>query len=74
MGCEVIDSIEVGDFTNYVLKPVHTYLQEECLNERGKIDYEKASPVLFEFQSAQYISTGSVLGRCWVMGREYNHN
>ncbi len=47
MGCEVIDSIEVGDFTNYVLKPVHTYVQEECLNERGKINYEKASPVLF---------------------------
>lgn len=74
MACEVIDSIEVGDFTNYILKPVHTYVQEEYLNERGKIDYEKASPVLFEFQSAQYISTGSVLGRCWVMGKEYNNN
>lgn len=73
MACEVIDSIEVGVFTNYILKPIHTYVQEECLNEKGKIDYEKAAPVLFEFQSAQYISTGNVIGRCWVMGKEYKN-
>ncbi len=71
MACRVVDSIEVGNFTNYILKPVHTYVQEECLNERGKIDYEKAAPVLFEFQSAQYLSTGKVIGQCWVMGKEY---
>jgi flavin reductase (DIM6/NTAB) family NADH-FMN oxidoreductase RutF len=72
MACKVIDSIEVGNFTNYILKPIHTYVQEECLNERGKIDYEKADPVLFEFQSAQYLTTGKAIGRCWVVGKEYN--
>ena len=71
MACEVIDSIEVGEFTNYILNPVHTYVQEEILNDKGKIDYVKAKPVLFEFQSAQYMSTGDVIGRCWVMGKEY---
>ena len=71
MACRVIDSIEVGTFTNYILEPVETYVQEECLNEKGKIDYAAASPVLFEFQSAQYLSTGDVLGACWKMGREY---
>ncbi|MBO6129635.1 MAG: flavin reductase family protein [Pseudobutyrivibrio sp.] len=71
MACKVIDQIEVGNFTNYILKPEHTYVQEECLNERGKIDYEKANPVLFEFQSAQYLSVGKVIGRCWVEGKAY---
>lgn len=71
MACKVVDSIEVGNFTNYILKPEHTYVQEEVLNEKGKIDYEKAAPVLFEFQSAQYLSIGSVIGKCWQIGKEY---
>ena len=71
MTCKVVESIVAGNFTNYILKPVHTYVQEECLNERGKIDYEKADPVLFEFQSAQYLTTGKVIGKCWVMGKAY---
>ncbi|SDB06842.1 flavin reductase family protein [Eubacterium oxidoreducens] len=74
MACEVIDSIDVGAFTNYILKPVHTYVQEECLNERGKIDYEKADPVLFEFQSAQYLNVGTVIGKAWILGKDYQPN
>ena len=71
MACRVMDKFEVGNFTNYILKPVHTYVQEENLNERGKIDYEKVSPVLFEFQNAQYLSTGKVIGHCWSYGKNY---
>lgn len=71
MACRVVNSIEVGNFTNYILEPEHTYVQEECLNDKGKIDYEKTASVLFEFQSAQYLSVGKVLGKCWSIGKEY---
>lgn len=71
MECEVVDSFEAGNFTNYILNPKATYVQEECLNERGKIDYEKVSPVLFEFQNARYLSTGKVIGQCWQVGKNY---
>ena len=71
MTCPVIDTITVGNFTNYILKPLHTYVQEEILNEKGKINYEKASPVLFEFQSAQYLSLGKVIGQCWNYGKDF---
>jgi len=71
MECMVIDFFEAGNFTNYILKPVHTYVQEEYLNEKGKIDYEKVSPVLFEFQNAQYLSTGKVIGKCWSYGKDF---
>jgi flavin reductase (DIM6/NTAB) family NADH-FMN oxidoreductase RutF len=71
MTCRVEQMVEVGAFHNYILKPVHTYVMEEDLNERGKIDYEKVSPVLFEFQSAQYLSTGKVIGKCWDYGKDY---
>lgn len=71
MACQVEKQVEVGNFTNYILKPVHTLVQEDCLNERGKIDYEKVHPVLFEFQNAQYLSTGSVAGKCWSVGKAW---
>lgn len=71
MTCRVEQMVTVGAFHNFILKPVHTYVQEENLNEKNKIDYEKISPVLFEFQSAQYLSTGKVIGRCWNYGKEY---
>jgi len=71
MACKVIDMVEVGGFNNYILKPVHTYVQEEYLNEKGKVDYEKISPVLFEFQSAQYLSTGKVIAKCWTYGKDF---
>lgn len=71
MECQVLDVVKVGAFNNFILKPVHTYVQEEFLTSRGKIDYEKASPVLFEFQSAQYLSTGKVIGQCWNYGKDF---
>lgn len=71
MTCKVIDSIQVGNFHNYILEPVHTYVQEEFLTEKGKIDFAKMSPVLFEFSSGQYLSTGEVIGQCWREGRNF---
>ena len=71
MTCRVINTVEIGNFRNYILKPVHTYVQEEYLNEKGKIDYEKMGPVLFEFQNAQYLNTGNVIGKCWIYGKNY---
>lgn len=71
MECQVLNIVPVGAFNNFILKPVHTYVQEEFLNSRGKIDYEKISPVLFEFQNAQYLSTGKVIGQCWNYGKDF---
>lgn len=71
MACKVIDLYDSGAFNNYILKPVHTFVQEEYITKSGKIDYEKISPVLFEFQSAQYLSTGKVIGKCWQYGKDF---
>lgn len=71
MTCRIVSSFPVKNFDNYILEPVHTYVQEECLNEKDKIDYEKVNPVLFEFRNAQYLSTGNYIGRCWNIGKDY---
>ena len=73
MTCKVLSKFTVGNFTNYILKPVHTYVQEEMLNDKGKIDYVKASPILFEFQNAQYLSLGKVVGQCWNYGKGFRN-
>ena len=71
MTCRVVDMLAVGNFHNYVLEPVHTYVQEDYLTEKGKIDFAKMSPLLFEFSSAQYLGCGDVVGQCWREGRDF---
>lgn len=41
-----------------------TYVEEKHLNADGKIDYETLKPVLFEFSTYQYLTTGDVAGKC----------
>ena len=71
MTCRIVDSIQVDKSLDYILEPVHTYVQEEFLTSAGKIDYAAMSPVLFEFSSALYLGTGEVIGTCWSDGRDY---
>lgn len=71
MTCRIVDSFPVKNFTNYILEPVHTYVSEDCLNDNGKIDYEKVKPVLFEFRNARYLSSGNYIGKCWNIGKDF---
>ena len=49
------------------LKPA----DESILDERGKLDYNRLKPVLFEFPTYQYLRTGSVIGQCTEAGKQY---
>jgi flavin reductase (DIM6/NTAB) family NADH-FMN oxidoreductase RutF len=71
MTCRVVDMLEVGAFHDYILEPVHTYVQNEYVTASGKVDYAAMSPVLFEFSSAQYLGCGDVIGKCWSVGEAY---
>lgn len=71
MTCKVVDTLAVGNFHNYILEPVHTYVAEEYLTEKGKVDYAKMGPVLFEFSSGQYLACGEIVGQCWREGRDF---
>ena len=74
MECEVVKVYETKEYDNFIVKPINTYVDEEVLSERGKIDYEKVKPILFEMQSRQYLSTGNALGKGWKMGKAYSKN
>ena len=64
MECEVEENYETETFDNFICKIANTYVQEENLDENGKIDYTKFSPVLFEFPNYTYLRTGETIGNC----------
>ena len=64
MECKLDDIYETDMFDNFILKIENTYVQEENLNEKEKIDYTKYKPVLFEFPNYTYLKTGNTLGNC----------
>ena len=66
---QVDDVYNTPNFETFILKILHTYVEEDMLNENGKPDYAKISPVLFEFPNYQYLSTGKVVGHCRKMNQ-----
>lgn len=71
MECELVDIYDSKDYDNFILKVVHTHVEEDRLNENGNIDYEKVRPVLFELPTASYLRTGDLVAKCWNIGKEY---
>ncbi|MEI6101341.1 MAG: flavin reductase family protein [Eubacteriales bacterium] len=71
MECEVIDIYDTENYDNFILKVVHTHVEETMLNEKGKINYEKLRPLLFEMPTKSYLRTGEVVAKCWDIGRKY---
>lgn len=63
--CVVDDVYEIDGFDNFICRIAATHVDEEYLTEDGKnIDYRKLKPILFEFPTYEYLSTGDVIGKC----------
>lgn len=62
--CTVADIYETKGFESFICTIDATYVEEEHLDAQGKINYDTLKPVLFEFPTYSYISTGKVLGKC----------
>ena len=71
MECEVVDNYETDTFDNFICKITNTYVDEDCLNEKGKPDYDKLKPVLFEMPNYTYLRTGETIGKCTSFGKAY---
>ena len=62
--CSVADIYKTPNFESFICTIDNTYVEESCLNDKGKPDYTKIRPVLFEFPNYQYLRTGDVIGKC----------
>lgn len=49
MECPVVDVYNTPGFESFICTIDNTYVEEEHLNEAGKINYQTLKPVLFEF-------------------------
>lgn len=64
MECSVVDVYNTQGFESFICSIDNTYVEEEHLNEDGKINYNTLKPVLFEFPNYEYLKTGDVIGKC----------
>ena len=71
MECEVVDTYEIDGFKNYICNILNTYVDEDKIDEKGKPDYSKLKPVLFEMPTYKYLRTGDIIGDCVKMGKAY---
>lgn len=62
--CHVTDIYKTDKFDNFVLAIDATLVEEDKLDDMGKPDYGKISPVLFEFPTYSYYATGQKIGKC----------
>ena len=70
MACTVEDIYKTEGFESFICRIAATYAEEAVLDEKGRLDYGKLKPVLFEMPTYQYLKTGEILGNCMKLGRE----
>jgi len=70
MACTVEDVYKTESFESFICKIAATYAEETVLDEKGRLDYGKLKPVLFEMPTYQYLKTGEILGNCMKLGKE----
>ena len=70
--CSVEDIYNTPNFESFICTIDATYVEEEHLNDDGKVNYNTLKPVLFEFPTYEYLKTGDVLGKCLSFKKKTN--
>ena len=70
MECELIDAYAQHGMHLLICKVKNTYVNDELLDEKQKVDYGKLKPILFE-PRFQYLRTGDVVGPAIAPGKAY---
>ena len=70
MECNVVDIYETEGFDNFVCSIANTYAAPDVLDDKGKLDYTRLKPVLFEFPTYSYLATGEVIGKCLNLDKQ----
>lgn len=68
--CNVEDIYQSDGFDNFICSIANTYADKSILNSDGQIDYNILKPVLFEFPTYSYLTTGEVIGKCLKLDKE----
>lgn len=69
MECKVVDVYETPGFESFICSIGHTYAEADVLNAKGRIDYGKLKPILFEMPTYEYLATGEKIAACMSFGK-----
>lgn len=67
---DVVDIYETEGFDNFVCSIANTYAASDVLDDKGKLDYTRLKPVLFEFPTYSYLATGEIIGKCLNLDKQ----
>ena len=70
MECDVVDIYETEGFDNFVCSIANTYAAPDVLDDKGKLDYTRLKPILFEFPTYSYLATGEIIGKCLNLDKQ----
>ncbi len=65
--CKVVsfkDGVLIGEVVNMSAKP-------EILDEKGRVDFAKLKPIVFDASQSCYRALGEVVGQAWGAGKEF---
>lgn len=68
MECEVIDEYHSLGFESFICTISNSYVEEEHLDEAGKINYHTLKLVPLEFPTYEYLKTSEIIGKCLSFG------
>ena len=61
--CKVIQTIDLGSHTVFIGEILDVKVDENTIDEQGKVDMKKVSPILFGTTDRQYYGVGENLGQ-----------
>lgn len=64
MELDVVGIFKTPGFDNFICTVADTTARRDMLDSRGKLDYTRLKPVLFEFPTYAYLATGEIIGKC----------
>ena len=69
--CRVMYTAEVESHTQITGEIVNVQAEEDILNEKGKISYEKLNPLCYDDVSHSYFAIGDFIAKAFKMGLKF---
>ena len=70
MECELAEIVDTDNVYSIIGKIVNVSAHEDVLDEKGRVDIEKAGLLMFDQFKAGYYVTGEKVGQAWNSGKE----
>ncbi|MBQ6264239.1 MAG: flavin reductase family protein [Clostridia bacterium] len=69
--CELAEIVRTENFQSVVGRIINVSVNEELLDENGKVDIEKSGILMFDQFKHSYYVTGEKVGQAWASGAEF---